>query len=204
MNSRRLTVLAVLFCSLWVTGQEETTPKPDYYYDVLGTAQLGYLIPSTFGESYLDGYDFWNGFHFDAKAYVNEQIALGVQVEAFKGRVIDPTLVGAIDASRVIHGYAVGSYIPFDRKKDLLFEVGMGLGFIDIRNEKGVQRFHDTGFSVMVNAQVSYRLNKWFGLYARAQANWGFLDIEAAPEIDDLFNSSQFFSPSLGIRVFIL
>jgi len=198
-------LLLVLMGHLGHAQDMEQMERPPWYHEVLATAKIGFLAPTAHGSNFLaDGYDTWNGIHLDAKAYFKEKTGIGVQLQYFKGRVVDQELVGAIDASRINHSLVYVSYNPFSRESDWLFEVNAGLGWIDIRNEKGEQRFNDSGFALMAGVELSYRLDTWIGIYVMVQNNWGFLHIDTAKEIEDDFNTIQTFSPSIGFKFYIL
>lgn len=183
----------------------EEQEKTNRYYDVLGNAKVGFLMPTGYGNNFLsDGYDTWNGIHLDGKVYIERRISLGIQLQFFKGRVTNQEIVGTVDASRFTHGFVFGSYNPFGKNSDWTLELGLGLGFVDLRNEVGFQRFNDSGFALMAQSELSYRINKWLGLYLLLQNNWDFLSIDAPEEIKKNFNNLQIFAPSAGLKFYML
>jgi hypothetical protein len=203
---KRCLILFFLNSGLTVFCQEDQKEWPAYYFDVLGNLKIGMLLPNSDGDNFLsDGYETNFGLHLEGKVFVHRKIALGLQYQFYKGNVTDQSLVGAFDSSIIAHGLLFGIYNFFNSKSRFALETGLGSGFIRLRNKKkGFPRFTDSGFSIAVMAEVSYRFNKSIGAYIQFQNNWSFLSIEASKEIRNDFNSTRIFSPSFGLKFYIL
>ncbi|MEN1784443.1 MAG: hypothetical protein AAGF77_04810 [Bacteroidota bacterium] len=188
-----------------VFAQDIENKYPEYYYDVLGNFSIGFLVPEAIGTNFIaEGYELWNGVQLEGRVYVNDKVAVGAQFQAFKGRVVDPTVVGALDATGFTHGFVFGSYNPFTRDNNMLLELALGAGYMNYRNEKEFQRFYDTGFSLMANATLSYRFTKWLGVYGAIQHLWDFSKIATANSLRNSYNSVSIITPSLGLRFYFL
>ncbi|GMN10111.1 hypothetical protein MTsPCn9_14740 [Croceitalea sp. MTPC9] len=197
--------LFLLPLALYTQKNDQENQKPDYYYDVLGQVKIGFLVPSAYGNNFIsEGYDTWNGVHIDAQIKLRERLLLGLQYQAFKGRVTDQELVGPIDASGITHFFATFGYALLEKRNNFQIEGNVGFGGVTLRNENGFRRFNDNGFAIMANVNFSYRLNYWLGFYLSVQNNWDFWSIERPSELDDIFGKTSFFMPSLGVKFYIL
>lgn len=183
----------------------EDNQKPNYYYDVLGQVKIGFLVPNAYGSNFVaEGYDTWNGINLEAQVVLKERILLGLQFQAFKGRVIDQELVGPVDASGFSSFFLTAGYAFQSNQSNFQIDANIGFGNLTLRNERGFRRFNDNGLALMANIGCSYRLNYWFGFYVSLQNNWNFWTINRAQELDDIFGNTPIFAPSVGIKFYIL
>lgn len=207
LSFKRALLFLFLLPSYFLIAQEkvEKEDKPSYYYEVLGQGKIGFLVPSAYGDSFIaDGYDTWNGIHIEAQARVKGRWMAGLQYQVFKGRVTNQELVGPIEASSLTHFFITGGYSLLEGKRDFQIQANMGLGWATLRNERGFQRFNDRGFALMAGVDFSYRLNYWLGFYINLQNNWDFWSIERPSELDDVFGTTSVFTPSVGLKFYIL
>ncbi|MDT0620552.1 hypothetical protein [Croceitalea vernalis] len=207
LNFRKLNIFffSLLSFALFAQEAQVSTDKGDYYYDILGQGKVGFLSPLAYGSNFIaDGYDTWNGVNIEAQIKLNHNLLIGLQLQAFKGRVIDQELVGPIDASGMTHFFVTTGYSLLDKKKDIQLEASIGLGSVTLRNERDFRRFNDSGFALMANLNFSYRLNYWLGFYLGLQNNWDFWSIERPSELDDVFGNTSIFAPSFGLKFYVL
>ncbi|MDT0606192.1 hypothetical protein [Croceitalea rosinachiae] len=207
LSFKKMGVLFLVLLSYALNAQEdeEMNEKPGYYYDVIGQGKIGFLVPSAYGNNFIaDGYDTWNGVNIEAQVNAGERLLLGLQFQAFKGRVMDQELVGPINASSITHFFVSAGYSLLENKNDFQIEATIGFGSATLRNERDFRRFNDTGFAMMASLNFSYRLNYWLGFYIGLQNNWDFWSIERPSELDSVFGNTSIFSPSVGLKFYVL
>jgi hypothetical protein len=205
LSFKKLCVLFLLPFAIYAQQADEENEKPSYYYDTLGQAKIGFLSPIAYGDNFIaNGYDTWNGVDISAQIVIEDRLLLGLQYQGFKGRVIDQELVGPIDASTITHFFVTAGYSLLEKRNDFHVEGNIGIGGVGLRNERGLRRFNDNGFAVMANLDLSYRINYWLAFYLNIQNNWDFWSIERPTELDDVFGTSSFFMPSVGLKFYIL
>ena len=73
-KNAKLLFLGALLITRWTWSQD----KPDYYYDVLGEASVGFLIPSAFRDNYIaEGYALDPGIQIRGGIRVDPKLLLG-------------------------------------------------------------------------------------------------------------------------------
>lgn len=203
--------LLLVFCTKSFGQVEKDTVEnryPAYYYDLLGSGKIGMLLPHPYGDNSLsEAYNTGNGIQLEAKVHVNNTFGLGLQYQVFKGQVTNQVLIGGIDASRITHVFALISINHLKLKRNWRLETDLGVGYLEFRNERGPTiEFKDTGVALKVSASLSYRFGNWIGAYMQVQNNWGFLAIDTAdiPEIREVLRRTTLFTPSFGLRFYVL
>ncbi len=161
---------------------------------------LGMAIPAVLGDNFLSrAYVIKTGFTGDFSMYFNARYFFGYQGIFNASKVEDATLVGLYDRSVIRHHYLIGGYSIFPNSSGLGVKAGVGLGHASYKNKKENTTFFDKGFSIMVNTKVTYRFSKYVGWYAGVQVSNDFLNIETAPEIEDLFKDPRIVFVSTGV-----
>lgn len=161
---------------------------------------LGMAIPRALGNNFLsNAYAIKTGFTGELSLYFNERYFVGYQGIFNASEVTDATLVGLYDRSVIRHHYLIGGYSMLPKKSVFGVTAGIGLGHASYKNKKENTVFFDKGLSLLAHAKLRYRFSKNVGLYVGAQLSNDFLNIETAPEIEEVFKDTRIFFVSTGL-----
>ena len=203
INSRLITA-CLLGMILGVTGNSYAQEKPSYYYDVLGEASVGLVLPQALGDGFIkEGYTLDPGVQFKAGILVDPKLVLGVDLQLYSGQVTEPTLVGNYRGTNFRRLLVFGQYNLLPVKSDLALRLGLQGGYIYHGNYTETERFRDDGYSLGIQSELSYRFSTTFGLYLQAQWMQEWLNIKTAESVQSEFDSVQSFIPGFGLRVYI-
>lgn len=194
-------VLFVLTCQAQEIQEDSIAiEKRSWNSDVLGKIQVGFILPQAGGTNFVNqGYELNPGFALKGEIVKNE-FSYGGQYNRFDGNVVDISSVGGIDQTTFTHVQVYGGYCPV-KSRVIQLTTHAGFGYAAFINSVGSTRFSDSGFSVLLDAELSFRLSNGFALYLNLAQTWDFLTIETPPEIQSNFNSTRFLIPSFGIQI---
>ncbi len=189
---------------LLATGCTWAQDKPDYYYDVLGEASVGFLMPSAFGDNYIaEGYSLDPGIQIRGGIRVDPKLLLGGDFQFYYGRVTNPEITGAFRGSNIRRLMVFGQYNLLDERSDLAVQAGLEFGVVILDNHIAAEEFRDDGISTGFSLDVSYRFSTTFGVYAHGLLVRDWMNIKTAPGLEDSFKRVDYFIPSVGIRLYI-
>lgn len=181
-------------------GAQEVGQAKEKPSDIHVELSAGIAVPTALGNNFLSkAYAIKTGFTGELALFFNERYFIGYQGVFNEAEVTNTTLVGQYDRSVIRHHYLHGGYSIFPKTSVFGIAAGIGLGHANYKNKKENTIFFDKGFSLMANTKVSYRFSKYVGLYAGVQVSNDFLNIETAPEIQDLFKEARILFVSTGV-----
>lgn len=200
----RFIAACLLALILGTTHKSNAQEKPSYYYDVLGEASAGLILPQALGEGFIkEGYHLDPGLQIKGGILIDPKLILGIDLQFYSGQVVNPGLVGNYKGTNFRRLLVFGQYNLFPVKSDIALRLGLQGGYIYHGNYTETERFRDDGYSLGILSELSYRFSTTFGLYLQAQWIQEWLNIKTAESIQSEFDSVQSFIPGFGLRVYI-
>lgn len=187
-------------------GQEPIVmpPKGDVFYTEKVQAKLGFGFPTALGDNYLsNSYDLNNSWLFEGRVFIHQKWAFGIQFLTFEGMVINSEALGFYEETRFNLSNAHMVFYPGDREKKLNLGLLAGLGWVNQKNRADFRVFNDTGFSLFIGAETTWRLSDIIGVYLQVQHIVNFMNIDAPAALENQFRTTQMFMPSFGIKVYV-
>ncbi len=182
--------------------QKERTSS---YYDVLGEMGVSFALPLAYGQNFLsEAYTTDIGFSLRGMVRVDKNWLLGANFGYFGAEVSKVEQVGNMDNTSILHLHALVAHSFLKVESNLGVRSGIGPGYAKYQHRLDRARFKDTAFSLLAFIEVSYRLGKTVGLLLNFEHYWDFLAIDSAPSQNNFFRRTQIFSPSIGLKFYIL
>ena len=194
-------VFSMLANSIQAQQSNDTTK-----IDILGSLKAGLVIPNAIGNSIVqEAYNLKLGYIIEGSVYINENWHLGLQFHQFKGDVNNRNLTGNFDKTRITHWSALAGYSLFGTGNPLSIEFDAGIGTATYRNmfNSENETFKDSGVSFLGAISIGHKLGKTIGVFGRFQYQQDFLNIDAAPPIQNEFKNVAFVMVCIGVKIHI-
>ncbi len=206
--SKNLFIVFLFFGHLFF-GQESAksvaknkTQKDRYDYRAKIYGEL--IIPIATGDNFVaNGFDVNRGFVIRAEL-LQPKLSYGLQYDRFEGRPNETALTGFIDKTTFSHVVFYAKYHLLEQKDWFYLSPRAGIGSSTYTNSIGSTRFFDSGFTVLVGLDTSFRVSDQISFNIGLSQIWDFLSIDTAQEIENDFNTTQFFVPSFGIQLHLI